>query len=182
MLCGVDHEVLSTSRLTLRRPVEADVAAIFAVHSDPAACAHNPSDALATVVEARGLFSQWDQQWRSHGYGYWVVADPAETVGFCGLKPVRLAGREVLNLFYRLVPAHWGNGYATEAATAVVSWAARHRPDMPVVARVRPANVASQRVAVRAGLVRAPMLDEAGEDGPDWLYARAGRAVLDRNA
>jgi hypothetical protein len=44
-----------------------------------------------------------------------------------------------------------------------------------VVARVRPLNVASQKVAVNAGLARAPSLDTAGEDGPDWVYASGAK-------
>lgn len=57
-----------------------------------------------------------------------------------------------------------------EAATAVVAWASRRHPEYPLIARVRPQNVASQRVAIRAGLVRAKHLDQPGEDGLDWIY------------
>jgi len=95
-------------------------------------------------------------------------------LGFCGLKELRFDERPILNLFYRFAPAAWGNGYATEAATSVVGWAAAHQPDRPVLARVRPDNTASHRVAVRAGLVRAPHLDRAGFDGLDWIYATPG--------
>lgn len=42
------------------------------------------------------------------------------------------------------------------------------RPD-----RLEPANPASARVAVRAGLVRAPELDADGDDGPDHLSTSA---------
>jgi RimJ/RimL family protein N-acetyltransferase len=83
---------------------------------------------------------------------------------------MRLQERPVLNLFYRLDPAAWGNGIATEAATAVVSWACDQGIGLPVAARVRPANVASARVAERAGLHRTPDLDVDGEDGLDWIY------------
>ena len=37
---------------------------------------------------------------------------------------------------------------------------------------VRPGNVASAKVAVRAGLHRAEHLDTDGEDGLDWIFAR----------
>ena len=168
------HEVLRTARLTLRRPTAGDLPAIYTLHADPAACAHNPSDAVSTVAEARALYTRWDGQWRRSGYGYWTIwarGTSSGPLGFCGVKPATLADREVLNLFYRLAPAAWGRGFATEAARAVVAWADRHLTGWPVVARVRPANVASQRVAQRAGLVRAAHLDEAGDDGPDWLFA-----------
>ena len=59
---------------------------------------------------------------------------------------------------------------ASEAATGVVAWARESHPDVPTVARVRPANAVSHRVAARAGLRRMPGLDTTGEDGLDWLY------------
>ncbi|WP_305782780.1 GNAT family N-acetyltransferase [Symbioplanes lichenis] len=161
-----------TDRLTLRRPADSDLDAVYAIHHDPRACHHNPSDLLDRRADAEHLLRRWDEHWQRHGFGYWTVMrhDPAGPIGFCGLKIVRFRGREVLNLFYRLDPAAWGAGYATEAATAVVAWAGDHLPDWPVLARVRPANLASQRVAQRAGLTRDPAQDEPGEDGPDWMF------------
>ncbi|BCJ54823.1 GNAT family acetyltransferase [Actinoplanes sp. NBRC 14428] len=162
-----------TARLTLRRPVPSDIDAIYELHHNPDACHHNPSDLLATRMDAKTVYTRWDDHWRRHGFGYWVVAgrdDAAATAGFCGLKFVRFRDREVLNLFYRLDPAVWGSGLGTEAATAVVSWAGERLPEWPILARVRPGNVASQRVASRAGLSRSEELDEPGEDGLDWMY------------
>lgn len=165
--------MLRTERLSLARPEHGDIDAILAVHSDPRAVAHNPGDALRTRDDAEALFARWDEHWRIYGFGYWVVrrlhAPPP--LGFCGLKFMGLHGRRVLNLFYRLDPASWGDGVAAEAATAVVRWAADRFPDQPVIARVRPENVASQRVATHAGLVRAETLDGDGYDGLDWVYA-----------
>ncbi|NBM20786.1 GNAT family N-acetyltransferase [Streptomyces sp. GC420] len=166
-------EELWTARLTLRRPTEADVDAIFAIHSDPGTCLHNPSDTLARPGEAEELYQCWDDQWNKYGYGYWVVRrrDSAQQLGFCGIKPMELNGMKVLNLFYRFATSAWGQGYAGEAATTVTAWAIRHVPDLPLVARVRPANIASQRVALRAGLSRAEHFDGVGCDGLDWIYA-----------
>lgn len=164
---------LLTTRLSLRRPENGDAAAVLAVHENPRACAHNPADALATIAQAEDLVSRWQDHWQRFGFGYWVVRrrGTSQVLGFCGLKVMTLRGEPVLNLFYRFDPACWGDGIATEAATEVVRWAAPLGE--PVVARVRPANIASRRVAVRAGLTRAEHLDEDGQDGPDWLYTLA---------
>ncbi|SCG72558.1 GNAT family N-acetyltransferase [Micromonospora inositola] len=172
---GSGDEELLTVRLRLVRPSAADVPTILALHRDPLACAHNPSDMLADPDEAAERQRGWDGHWRRHGFGYWSVrwgdADPGDApIGFCGLKVMRLHGGEVLNLFYRLDPAVWGGGVASEAAAAVVGWAAARAPGRPVVARVRAANVASARVARRVGLRRAPQLDAEGEDGLDEVY------------
>ena len=78
---------------------------------------------------------------------------------------------KVLNLFYRFATSAWGQGLASEAAAVVTAWASRHVPDTPLIARVRPTNIASQRVAVRAGLTRAEHLDGTGYDGFDCIYA-----------
>lgn len=82
-----------------------------------------------------------------------------------------LHGMRVLNLFYRFDTSAWGQGLASEAAAAIATWASRRVPDLPLIARVRPANVASQRVAIRAGPTRAEHLDATGDDGLDWIFA-----------
>lgn len=173
----VDNDQLLTARLSLRRPTRADIDAIYRVHRDPQACAHNPSDMLATHADAEDLYLRWDEHWSRHGLGYWVIRlrdgyQPAAILGFCGLKLMKLSNRDVLNLFYRLDPAAWGDGVATEAASAVVAWATAHLPDHAVIARVRPDNIASARVAAQAGLRRAEHLDNYGEDGLDWIYTK----------
>nr|BFE68607.1 hypothetical protein GCM10020092_019080 [Actinoplanes digitatis] len=75
-----------TARLTLRRPVPADLETIFAIHHDPKACLHNPSDLLATRDDAEHLYGRWDEHWRRHGFGYWVIRDrePEKILGFAG--------------------------------------------------------------------------------------------------
>jgi ribosomal-protein-alanine N-acetyltransferase len=166
-------EELRATRLSLRRPTAADIGAIFVIYSDPKTCLHNPSDRLTQRDGAVELYHRWNDQWQRCGYGYWVVRyhDSTVPLGFCGIKPMELNAMKTLNLFYRFAPSAWGQGLASEAATAVAAWAARHVPERPLVARVRPANIASQRVAIRVGLTRAEHLDTTGDDGLDWIFA-----------
>jgi RimJ/RimL family protein N-acetyltransferase len=152
------------------------VNAILSIHSDPRACAHNPSDSLANRDEAQQLFWRWDEHWVRYGFGYWVVRRRGSdlTIGFCGIKVMQFNGREVANLFYRFDPAVWGSGLAREALIAVTGWAAANIPDWVLIARIRPLNFASQRVAIHAGLARAEHLDTPGEDGVDWIFVQEG--------
>src|SRR6266540_6218597 len=98
-----DNEEMLTARLSLRRPTPTDIDVIYSIPRDPRACGHNPADMLATRADAEDLYRRWDQHWQRHGFGYWVVhpreaSDPRLRLGFCGLKLMRLANREVLNL------------------------------------------------------------------------------------
>ncbi|MFJ1459309.1 GNAT family N-acetyltransferase [Nocardia sp. N2S4-5] len=165
-------EELITPRLSLRRPVAADVEAILAICGDPQPWVSTVADR----DEALRLFDQWDEQWGRLGYGYWVVRYRGEAaqLGFCGLRTARFKGEPGLNLFYRFGSETWGRGLATEAAGIVVKWARQWLPTLPVVARIRPGNTASVRVAERLGLVRAAHLDEIDADGLDWIHYATG--------
>jgi RimJ/RimL family protein N-acetyltransferase len=166
------HLKISTARLTLTLPLHTDIDAIHAIIGDPRATVHNPSDLLTSREQAVQLFTHWKEQWRTRGLGYLVIRrhGEKEPLGFCGVKVVRFRDAEVLNLYYRLAPSAWGDGIASEAAAAVVTWAKTQEPTKVIIARVRPENTASARVATKAGLHRAPDLDQEGEDGPDAIY------------
>jgi RimJ/RimL family protein N-acetyltransferase len=169
---GVVAATLHTARLDLAAPTAGDAKAVFAISGDPATVVHNPSDMLADIAEARELVSRWIQHWQDNGFGYWCVREAGRSpvVGYCGVKAMRAHGQPVLNLIYRFSPSVWGRGYATEAAIAAVAWANQHQPDSTILARVRPANKASQNVALKAGLRRDPAMDDQGEDGMDLAF------------
>jgi ribosomal-protein-alanine N-acetyltransferase len=165
---------VKTHRLVLRRPVDADAEFVLALHSDPQAIAHNPADGLADLADARTRLAMWSEQWRQ-GLGYWIVEEtvPGRPIGVCGVKAVDLHGRPSWNLLYRFLPEAWGSGYASEAARASIGAAAQVDASRPVIARIRPANSGSARVAEAIGLVRRPDLDLDGEDGRDELWSTA---------
>lgn len=69
----------------------------------------------------------------------------------------------VWDLLYRMDPAVWGRGIATEAASAALGDVLQRRPGRMVIARVRPAHHARAAVAIKARSRRAPELDAVGE-------------------
>jgi len=167
---------LRTERLALRHPVASDVEAVLRIHQAPEAVAHNPSDAIEDQAGAERLLQRWIDHWRRNALGYWAVSwsDDPSVFGFCGIKVMSLRDRPVANLFYRFDPCVWGRGVASEAASVVVDWAVARSPALPVIARVRPDNVASARVATKAGLSRVRGLDTLGEDGLDQIFVSPG--------
>ncbi len=163
---------LLTTRLVLGRPRPEDADGVLAVLSDPRTVEHNPSDRVDSLELAGALVARWNQHWEDHGFGYWCVFEPgsSELAGICGIKRMTVHGQPVLNLLYRLRPELWGRGYATEAARAVLAWACEQQPGQTILARVRPKNVASQRVVTKLGLHRDAELDDMGDDGMDWAF------------
>jgi RimJ/RimL family protein N-acetyltransferase len=63
-----------------------------------------------------------------------------EAVGQCGLG-------------YHMLPAHWHQGYATEAAIACKHFAFERKLAPSLISLIDPENFASQRVALRNGMV-----------------------------
>jgi RimJ/RimL family protein N-acetyltransferase len=155
--------MVHTERLILRRPDARDALALFEVESDPETNRFNPVVLAPDLTASEEWLHGWLQQWQEDGYGYWALTLPpaAEVVGFGGVRRVIWREGAVLNLYYRLRPTVWGHGYATEMARTAVALARASLPHLPILARIRPANLPSQRTAERAGLVHRPDLDSA---------------------
>jgi [ribosomal protein S5]-alanine N-acetyltransferase len=117
-----------TVQLVLRRPRAGDGPAMFRVHGDPETNRDNPADPDPGVATSEATLRGWLQQWEDDGFGYWAVTLPSvlEVVGFGGVRRFVWRDREVLNLYYRLVPSVWGMGYASEVARAAIGLAQAH--------------------------------------------------------
>jgi [ribosomal protein S5]-alanine N-acetyltransferase len=163
---------LQTERLILNRPRGEDVDAMFRILSDRRTTRHNPGDALGWREEAEGLFAHWEDQWDRHGVGYFSVRLPERTdpIGFAGVKHVLLDDRPVLNLYYLLEHRSWGKGYGTEAVRAVVAHVNELLELPPIMARVKPRNVASAKIVADLGFIRAPGLDLSVDDEHEDVY------------
>ncbi|WP_229051418.1 GNAT family N-acetyltransferase [Aeromicrobium sp. Leaf350] len=145
-----DPALVRTSRTLLRPPVEDDLDAVYAIYGDPATWKHLPSG-LGDRAMTADMLAMMIAGWRRFGLDTWVVEDvDAQVVGIAGTR--RVEGRVLRNLGYRLSPAVWGSGLATEVAQAALEAAHEHDPGTPVVARVLVNNPASVRVLEKLGL------------------------------
>ena len=120
-LADVDH-VLTTKRLVLRPVTPQDHAMLLAHWALPDVRrflfdgeALSPAEVAQTIEESARDF-------REDGYGVWLIQEEGgvRLVGTAGLRPLEELGLEI---FYSLAPDSWGQGYATEAARAVVDHA-----------------------------------------------------------
>lgn len=89
--------------------------------------------------------------WRTQGFGIFSVLEKASLrwIGRVGLWcPPGWPGNEIS---WSLRRDAWGRGYATEAAAATLEWAFEQVGWQDVIHCIAPANVASQRVAIKLG-------------------------------
>lgn len=91
------------------------------------------------------------QHYGERGIAYWPLfrLSDGEFVGCCGLKPH--PDPETLELGFHLRPAFWGQGYASEAARAVIQFAFGQLGVERLFAGHHPDNHDSKRVLVRLG-------------------------------
>jgi RimJ/RimL family protein N-acetyltransferase len=96
-----------------------------------------------------------------HGVQHWavIVRATGELIGCCGFH---VAGDD-LELVYHFARAHWGRGYATEAARACVAHARDTLGAARIVASIVPGNDASRRVLEKLGFTRAGATDDGEE-------------------
>ncbi|MFL5898004.1 MAG: GNAT family N-acetyltransferase [Solirubrobacterales bacterium] len=101
--------------------------------------------------------------WQDHGFGPWVLIKK-EGGGFAGrggLAWTSVEGTAQVELPWSIEPRLHGRGLATEAATAACEWA-RELGFEQVIALTLPTNLASQRVAEKAGFEQAGEVIHAG--------------------
>ncbi|MCC9309398.1 GNAT family N-acetyltransferase [Kitasatospora sp. RB6PN24] len=142
---------LATARLDLRAVAPADLDALYEINSDPRVWEHRPQGRHAGPVTTREWIARAVAGWED-GLGYWT-ARLVGTDTVVGVGGVQLQGRGHWNLYYRLAPARWGRGYATELARAALGAALERHPEVPVFAWIHAGNTASRAVATRLGLI-----------------------------
>ncbi|MFN0059735.1 MAG: GNAT family N-acetyltransferase [Planctomycetota bacterium] len=141
------RHILETDRLLLREFEAGDVAAFYLLGSDPAVIRYtcDPGGGFASVEDAAEVLrSHTLADYREHGFGRWACVHKASgaIIGFAGLK--RLPELREVDIGYRLLPAHWGSGFATEAGRAILEYAFGRLGLRRVIALVMPENACQE--------------------------------------
>jgi len=156
--------ILETERLILREFDEGDVEAFYVLGSDPVIIRHTLDPAVSTSIEhAREILRSAPMaDYQKHGFGRWAVVLKAngEVIGFAGLKHLDDLGE--VDVGYRLMPAYWGKGLATEANRPTIEYGFTRLRLPRIIGLVDPANTASVRVLQKLGLTYAGNIDFRG--------------------
>ena len=145
--------ILETDRILLREYVEDDAEAFFKLNSDPEVLRFVPDKALLNVEQARQILLDHPiADYRKHGFGRsaCILKSTGEQIGFAGLKYLEELGE--VDVAYRLMPTHWGQGLASEAALASVRYGFADLGFKRIIGLVMPENIASVRVLEKTGL------------------------------
>ena len=141
---------LSTTRVRLRRPEPSDAAAVFEYASDPLVVRYMDWPAAVQLADTVRATERALQHWESgEEYSWRLTLPPSDTpIGSMGC---RISG-EIADFGFVLNRRHWGHGYATEAAGALLDWLKSVEAIKRIVATCDVENVASARVLEKLGL------------------------------
>jgi|GEM_PF-539498 len=142
--------VATTRRLVLRRLELTDAESFLRLNSDLEVLRHVDDGPFASIDDARELLEQMQKRYARDDFGRWAVIrrDDDGFLGWCGLRPVEQEG---VDLGYRLLREHWGQGYATEAAVESVRVGFEEYSLPYLLGRAAAANNASLAILKKLG-------------------------------
>jgi RimJ/RimL family protein N-acetyltransferase len=83
-------------------------------------------------------------------FAYAIATESDGFIGSCGASKLN---DDLYECYYSLLPAYWGQGYATEATTAIIDYLFEDTGADEVRAYMAPENTRSAAVAARIGMV-----------------------------
>lgn len=166
--------VRETDRLILRHIESSDLDALHALMSDPDVMRYVGTGSPKTRQQTERLMGFWiadnGRAWDEHTlerlpqlrraierdahFALWATVEKRTNrlIGRCGLLAWDLEGRKEVEVGYMIGKAHWGQGFATEAASAIRDYGFDRLGFERLISLIQPGNVASQRVAIKNGM------------------------------
>jgi RimJ/RimL family protein N-acetyltransferase len=141
-----------TERLVLRQLHPDDLDTVWVLFSHP--------DILKTTIHTftRQRCSQWvakqQKMYEARGFAPWAVElrSNQTLIGYCGMDVEQIEGKSEVEIGYRVLPAYWGQGFATEAAIGALRHGFTALHLQRIVATILQRNGASLRVVEKSGM------------------------------
>jgi RimJ/RimL family protein N-acetyltransferase len=169
---------LETSRLLLRSWREEDLNAYDRICADPEVMRY--LSGTMTRDHAAQQMERWMRHWEERGFGVWAAEEKVSDafIGFIGLLYHEdwPEGKHKTEVGWRLDRSFWGRGLATEGARASLQHGFEALGLERVISIIHPKNVASRRVAEKAGLT---LRGEARFKGFDVIWYAIDRQQWD---
>jgi RimJ/RimL family protein N-acetyltransferase len=154
--------LLTTERLLLRKPKLGDAKALHKAYGDPEVMQYIGTGETGTLEQTREWIKRATARWKADGFGAFVIEHDGVVVGRSGFLvwnpdtwengTVKEFGDDAaVELGWLLAREPWGNGYATEAATACRDYAFKELKLRRLISLIAPGNDRSVKVAERIG-------------------------------
>lgn len=184
---NLDWLQLETPRLLLRPTRREDFEPWAAFMADPES-AHHVGGVQPRSVAWRGFLSMVGA-WHVQGFAMFSVIEKASGRWVGRIGPWQPEGWPGTEIGWGVVRDRWGQGYATEAATATIDWAFAELGWTEVIHTISVDNAPSQAVAHKLGSrnrgrgqLPAPyseiIIDVWGQTKQEWLARRRYDAIL----
>ena len=165
--------IVETERLVLRQFCLSDADAMNRVFGDAEVMRFGDG------VQTAGWVHDWlgrclEKYQQESGIEPWAVVEKSstETIGYCGLFYFPdVCGQGETEIGYRLARAYSERSYATEAVLAVRDYGFNNLGISRLISMIDPENVASIRVAEKAGMKYWKDVMFEGYTHPDHVYA-----------
>jgi ribosomal-protein-alanine N-acetyltransferase len=163
---------IKTARLHLRPVCHDDLDSLFALWTEPRVRRFLFDDQIISREQAVNEIVNSIKRFEAHGCGLWraTAREGSELIGFCGYRFFHEPPQ--LQLLYGFHPDHWSQGFATEAARAMIRFGFEELGFDSVIASADAPNTASCRVMEKAGMA----FDRRETvNGLDTIYYRVER-------
>jgi RimJ/RimL family protein N-acetyltransferase len=145
--------VLQTGRIALRRLTESDAPFIRELVNEPSWIRFIGDRGVRTEEDARAYLVRGPiAMYERLGFGLWMceTKEGGEPLGICGL--IKRDTLEDVDIGFAFLPRFWGQGYAHEAASAVLDYGREVLELDRIVAITSPDNTPSIRLLEKLGL------------------------------
>ena len=145
-----NKNIIETERLTLRPIQQIDFEDVYALDSDPEVRHFFPEGPL-NAEQVQKELERHIAEWEKVGVGIFAVIEKKtnQFIGRCGFAQLP---NGVTEFGYLIKKELWGQGYATEAAIALLEWGAKHIPADRIIGFAPLNHVASIRILEKIGM------------------------------
>ncbi len=155
---------LETPRCSLRPVEPSDAEVLHALWTRPEVRRFLWDDELIPLSQTRQLVADSCARMKAGDYGLWLARlrdrNPSGVIGFTGFWPFHEPVR--VELLFGLAGDHWGRGYATEIAEAMMGYGREHLAMEAMLASTDEPNRASVAVLDRLGFSQSHHDPETG--------------------
>jgi RimJ/RimL family protein N-acetyltransferase len=154
----MSNAVIETDRIIMRNWQDGDLEQLFEINQDPRVMEYFPK--LQDREYTNNIIERSKRLYGEKGYGFFAceLKSTGEFIGFVGLWDTHFDAHftPAVEIGWRLAYKHWGQGYATEAAKAVLDYAFNKLNLPEIVSLAAVGNRRSRNVMEKIGMIEDP--------------------------